>query len=97
MNSIRSSIAIFSLIVLLLSACGGQATEVPILLPTENIVLLTKTLTILPTSTNTVVVTDTAQVTEIPNSCYTASRAKFVWRGGQFCKRYISDYPKPLY
>jgi uncharacterized membrane protein len=62
----RSNTTAFILIISLLSACGGQATNVRILLPTEDTVLPTETLTIFPTSTNTVVPKDTVQPTEIP-------------------------------
>ena len=59
----RSKIAIFILIVGLLSACGGQAAEEPAPTSTDEIVPATETLTSLPTSTDTAAPTDTAQAT----------------------------------
>lgn len=66
MNSIQFKIAIFILIVGLLSACGGQATNAPTsaLRPTEEAVSVTGTPTSLPPFTDTAAPKDTAQATE---------------------------------
>lgn len=68
MNSMRSKIPVFILIVLLLSACANQATNAPASPSTDEIVSPTEMLTSLPISTDTVAPTDTAQVTEIPTT-----------------------------
>lgn len=60
----RSKIAIFILIVGLLSACGGQTAEELAPTSTDEIVHATETLTSFPTSTDTAAPTDTAQATE---------------------------------
>lgn len=66
MNSLQSKVAVFILIVGLLSSCGGQATNAPTsaLRPTEEAVSVTETPTSLPPFTDTAAPTDTAQAME---------------------------------
>ncbi len=80
MNSLQSKIAVFILIVGLLSACGGQARDAPTSTsqPTEEIVTLAETSTNPPLSTDTAAPTNTTQATEPAATTQTAAQGATV-------------------
>jgi len=78
MKSTLVKIAIFVLIVGLLTACGSQATNTPASSPTEAVAPATNAATEPPLSTDTAAPTDTAAATEAPAATEPAAQGATV-------------------
>jgi hypothetical protein len=78
MKSMYVKVAIFVLIVGLLTACGSQATNTPAASPTEAVASATNAATEPPLSTDTAVPTDTAAATEAPAATEPAAQGATV-------------------